>query len=71
MFLLQYLIIAILIIKNDETVKRERRLQNYLLSLKNAEELDEETQKRLSPCGSRAGIMYGLPKICHAYDKYK
>ena len=50
-------------IKKDETVKRERRLQNYLLSLRNTKELDEETQKRLSPCGSRTDIMYWLPKI--------
>ena len=25
--------------------------------------MDEEKHKLISPCGSRAGIMYGLPKI--------
>ena len=47
-------------INSDETVKRERRLQNYLRSLKN---LDDTDYKRILPCGSRAGVMYGLPKI--------
>ncbi len=53
-------------INSDETVKRERRLQNYLRSLKN---LDDTDYKRILPCGSRAGVMYRLP--IHIHISYK
>jgi len=53
------------------TIKRERRLQNYLSSIgyvnekrtKGTNELTDEVLAEITPCGSRAGIMYGLPKI--------
>ncbi len=56
-----------------ETIKRERRLQNYLSSIgyvnekrtKGTNELTDEVLAEITPCGSRAGIMYGLPKIQH------
>ncbi len=44
---------------NDPTRKRETRLQGYLRSIK----LAKETYKVIQPCGSRAGVLYGLPKI--------
>ncbi len=50
-------------LNGDETVKRETRLHNYLLKLNKDDEIDDETYKRVYPCGSRAGVMYGLPKI--------
>jgi len=53
-------------IKADETMKRETRLQGYLRSLKNTErakKLSDLDYQRILPCGSRAGVMYGLPKI--------
>jgi hypothetical protein len=53
---------------NGETIKRETRLQNYLRSIsvssKNgSSEINEEVYNEIMPCGSRAGIMYGLSKI--------
>jgi len=50
-------------LQSDETIKRERKLQTYLGSLKKSEQMDEETCKLISTCDSRAGIMYALPKI--------
>ena len=55
-------------LNGDETIKRETRLQNYLRSIsvssKNgSSEINEEVYNEIMPCGSRAGIMYGLPKI--------
>ncbi len=45
---------------NDPTRKRETRLyQGYLWSIK----LAKETYKMAQPCGSRAGVLYGLPKM--------
>lgn len=48
---------------SDETQKREKRLQNYLRTLKKDKKISEETYKKITPCGSRAGVLYGLPKI--------
>ena len=47
------------ILDKDPTKKRETRLQGYLRSLK----LAKEVTKAIQPCGSRAGVLYGLPKI--------
>ena len=56
-------------LKENETIKRETRLQNYLRQLAKTKEDTSKTKittdvyKRILPSGSRAGIMYGLPKI--------
>ena len=43
----------------DQTVTRENRLNDLITSLK----LGKEIKSRILPCGSRAGVLYGLPKI--------
>ena len=53
-------------LKENETLKRERNLQNFLRTLNRKERkhrLSDTDYKRILPCGSRAGVMYGLPKI--------
>ena len=56
-------------LKENETVKRETRLQNLLRQLVKEKKdpkkskITKEVYKRIIPCGSRAGVMYGLPKI--------
>jgi hypothetical protein len=57
-------------ILNNKTREKEKRLQGYLRSLhddkvKAAREhrIPLEVYKKIMPCGSRAGVMYGLPKI--------
>ena len=53
-------------LKSDETVMREKRLHVYLKSLNNAtrsKKLSDMNYKRIAPCGSKAGVLYGLPKI--------
>jgi len=53
-------------INSDETILREKRLQNYLRSLTKvprAKRLSETDYHRILPCGSKAGVLYGLPKI--------
>jgi hypothetical protein len=48
----------------DQTIQREKRLQNYLRSLHNKSDgIKTEVYRRICPCGSKAGVMYGLPKI--------
>jgi hypothetical protein len=47
----------------DETRKRETRLQGYLRKLLKDKLLTKGVFNKISPCGSRSGIMYGLPKI--------
>ena len=49
----------------NKTKKREISLQNFIRTLnsKIAKRLSNEVYKRIMPCGSRAGVMYGLPKI--------
>ena len=45
---------------------REKSLQNYLRSLTKvprAKRLSETDYHRILPCGSKAGVLYGLPKI--------
>ena len=47
------------LLNEDPARKRETRLQGYLRSLK----LAKEVTKAIQPCGSRAVVLYGLPKI--------
>ena len=52
-------------INSDETILREKRLQNYLRSLTKvprAKRLSETDYHRILPCGSKAGVLYGLTK---------
>jgi len=53
-------------LKTDETITRERKLCEYLRSftqIKRPKKLSVTDYKRIMPCGSKAGVMYGLPKI--------
>ena len=53
-------------LSSDETLTRERKLQNHLRSLNNAKrvkKLSDFDYNRILPCGSKAGVLYGLPKI--------
>jgi ribosomal protein L19E len=50
-------------LKQDVTVTRERNLANKLRELRKNGEINEEVYKQLSPKGSKAGVLYGLPKI--------
>lgn len=50
-------------LKDDVTRLRETRLQGYLRSLHKQGKLNGETYNKVLPCGSRAGVLYGLPKI--------
>ena len=60
------------LLEENPTRFRETRLQGYLRSLhaeKNSKRfprehrLPDDVYKRLQPCGSRAGVLYGLTKI--------
>ena len=50
-------------LKRDVTVTRERRLQNKIRDLRKNGEISDEVFKQIMPRGSKAGILYGLPKI--------
>ena len=56
-------------LKENETIKRETRLQNLLRQLAKEKKdpkktkITKEVYKRIIPCGSRAGVMYGVQKI--------
>ncbi len=65
-------------LKQNETIKRETKLQNYLRSITDkvvlnkrtneheiveAKQLRRDTYESIVLCGSRSGIMFGLPKI--------
>ena len=59
-------------LESNPTMKREKALQNYLRKLavtttsqgkKRAFFMPNKVYKDVLPCGSRAGVMYGLPKI--------
>ena len=47
----------------DPTTEREKQLQNHLRYLWNNRFLDENILERIKPSGSRAGVLYGLPKV--------
>ena len=50
-------------LERDVTVTRERRLQNKIRDLRKNDEISDEVFKQIMPRGSKAGILYGLPKI--------
>ena len=50
-------------LKENVTIFRETRLQNYLRRLKNESKLPNDVYTEIIPSGSRSGVMYGLPKI--------
>ena len=50
-------------LSEDVTLKRERALQNSLRELYNKGYIKKEVYQEIIPKGSRAGVMYGLPKI--------
>jgi len=50
-------------LKEDETVSRESSLQRTLRRLSNHALISKDVYNEILPCGSRSGIMYGLPKI--------
>ena len=47
----------------DDTRERELKLQRKIRYLHSLGIFDDVTYKRIMPSGSKAGIMYGLPKI--------
>ena len=47
----------------DPTVDREKSLQNSLRYLWKNRQLDDTILDRITPCGSRSGVLYGLPKV--------
>jgi hypothetical protein len=64
-------------IASDPTVIRERKLRDLINSMKDTPKnrnetnkkkkrkyfIQESTANRIQPCGSRAGLLYGLPKV--------
>jgi len=56
---------------DDPTVKRERKLRDWLKTIWDNSQSRREYSKRcdmnvidrIRPCGSRAGVLYGLPKV--------
>jgi hypothetical protein len=46
---------------NNVTRLRERKLQEYMRTL--SDRFSETEHSKINPCGSRAGVLYGLPKI--------
>ena len=50
-------------LNRDPTRTREAALHKHLRGLLTTNKIDEQTFKKIWPCGSRAGVLYGLPKI--------
>ena len=50
-------------LRRNPTRTREEELQKQLRILRSAEKIDLPTFKKIYPCGSRPGVLYGLPKI--------
>ena len=50
-------------LKKDEPVTRERKFQGRLRELLSKGEINKDTFDKVCPCGSKAGVLYGLPKI--------
>lgn len=50
-------------LEHDPTVEREKYLYNHLKYIWDTRGLDKTILDRIQPCGSRAGVMYGLPKV--------
>ena len=49
--------------QRDITIDRENKLQCLLRKLKKEKKISQEVYDRVMPCGSRAGVLYGLPKV--------
>ena len=47
----------------NPTKSRENSLISYLRNLKRDGIIDAATFRKILPCGSTAGVLYGLPKI--------
>ena len=50
-------------LSHNPTKSRENSLICYLWSLKRVGIIDEATYRKIFPCGSNAGVFYGLPKV--------
>ena len=48
--------------KDNPTLTRERQLQRFLRKIKDKYLFDENTYKKIYPCGSKPATIYGLPK---------
>ena len=55
-------------LEGDVTLKRERKLQNFLRQLKNDGFFDEDTYSDIYPSGSKPARIYGLPKLHKAFN---
>jgi hypothetical protein len=47
----------------DPTLEREKHLQGHLKYLVDKKYFDNSTRLKITPCGSKAGVMYCLPKV--------
>ena len=55
-----------MLLENDHTKSREKKLQYYLRTLKNKpriQVMSDATYENIMPCGSKEGVLYGSPKI--------
>ncbi|XP_068749298.1 uncharacterized protein [Montipora capricornis] len=51
------------LLSHNPTKSRENSLISYLRNLKRDCIIDEATFRKILPCGSTAGVLYGLPKV--------
>ena len=51
------------LLSHNPTKSRENSLISYLRNLKQDCIIDEATFRKILPCGSTAGVLYGLPKV--------
>ena len=49
-------------LKDNPALSRERQLQRFLRKIKDKNLFDENTYKKIYPCGSKPATIYGLPK---------
>ena len=49
-------------LKDNPTLTREGQLQRFLKKIKDKNLFDENTYKKIYPCGSKPATIYGLPK---------
>ena len=50
-------------LSHNPTKSRENSLISYLRNLKRDGVIDEATYSKVLPCGSTAGVLYGVPKV--------
>ena len=50
-------------LSHNPTKSRENSLISFLWGLKRVGIIDEATYRKIFPCGSNAGVFYGLPKV--------